>query len=121
MQWQHTLNLSDLWSRQEKPETKQSAHLIAKEIATRIRKASFYGEYEDQVTLEAICKRFEGLYDECEALVRILDADVEEGKTGREAFDQEDLSTVTEEFDQILAYLYNWCDRDKRVWVKTVH
>lgn len=89
--WDFTLDIKDLWEEHKDLDSDMDCYHLAGNLVKRIRGSDFYGPYEDQAELEAICKTFEGL---------------------EEWADQP-------EFNQVLALLYNWCDRGKRVWLKT--
>ena len=89
--WQHELKLKDIWAKHSDPECEEWVDTLGKEVARRIRKAGFYGTYEDQEELEAIIEEFEGL----------------------------DEWSSPQDFNAIFSSLYDWCDRGKRVWIET--
>ena len=89
--WDFILDVKDLWEANQDLDSDMDCYHLARNLVKRIRGSDFYGPYEDQAELEAICKEFERLEEWAEQ----------------------------PEFNEVLTHLYNWCDRGKRVWLKT--
>lgn len=80
--WVHRLPLKDLWEAKKKDEI--TLQELSKKVAERIKSASFYKKYEDD--LEPIVDEFEGLSEDDQAEVQY--------------------------FDSILSNLYDWADQE---------
>lgn len=96
--WRHTFDVTTLWGQLTKltegsDEIPLTDHYgtYSKQIAEKIKASSFWNKYQDQIILERICNKFE-------------------------SFDE---NTDVAEFDYVWSLFYNWCDYERRVWVKT--
>lgn len=83
--WVHRLSLKDLWEAKDKNEI--TLQELSKKVAERIKSASFYKKYEDD--LEPIVDEFEGLSEDA-------------------GLDNNDVTY----FDNILSNLYDWADQE---------